>query len=79
MSKASPAAPVPQPKRGGNLEDPSPRSRKRARGSMKEEEGFVGPETPRFDTSLPPSPASGMGMPLPPPGPGQPQGQFPVS
>lgn len=53
----------------GNVEDPSPRSRKRPRGSVKEEEA---PETPRFDLSGPSSPATGMGMPLPPPQGGQP-------
>lgn len=62
-------------KRGGaNLEDPSPRSRKRVRGGTKDEEmmgmGGGGPETPNFDGSGPSSPGGMMGMP---------GGQYPVS
>lgn len=61
-SKASPAP----PKRAG-VEDPSPRGRKRARGSIKDEEQQAGvgtgPKTPRFemDGSGPPSPALSIG------------------
>ncbi|KAL8292666.1 hypothetical protein RQP46_001278 [Phenoliferia psychrophenolica] len=60
-SKMSPA----NSKRGGNLEDPSPRSRKRAKPGVKDEDGVPPggtPETPRFDMSGPSSPGTGMPM-----------------
>ncbi|KAI5474520.1 LisH dimerization motif containing protein [Pseudohyphozyma bogoriensis] len=72
-AKMSPA----NSKRGGNIDDPSPRSRKRARAGTKDEEmggGMGEPEQPRFDLSGPSSPSTGMPPPqgggLPPPGQG---------
>ncbi|GAA5825713.1 hypothetical protein JCM11251_000346 [Rhodosporidiobolus azoricus] len=54
---------------GGNMEDPSPRGRKRVRGGTRDEEMFGPggmPETPNFDMGGPGSPGGGMMVGMPP-------------